>query len=84
LSLGFNYTLPLLLVFQAEVFTDGNVRLQLLPEDIPLSPRLRGRFMVNADKEYMVGLGCVLYLLFTLSTHYDSDMDVGFGVSVTY
>jgi hypothetical protein len=29
-SLGVNYTLPLLVVAQAEVFNDGNVRLQLM------------------------------------------------------
>tara|TARA_R110000737_G_scaffold131637_1_gene163402 strand:- start:8708 stop:10990 length:2283 start_codon:yes stop_codon:yes gene_type:complete len=83
-SVGFNYTLPMLLVFQAEVFTDGNLRLQLSRMDIPLSPRLRGRFMVNTDKEYMVGLGYILNRFFTLSTHYDSDMGVGFGVNITY
>lgn len=83
-SVGFNYTLPLLLIFQAEVFTDGNVRLQLGREDIPLSPRLRAQFMINTDKEYMVGLGYILNRFFTLSTHYDSDMGIGFGMNLTY
>jgi hypothetical protein len=42
-------------VAQAEVFNDGNVRLQLMREDIPVSKRIR-LFMVNTDKEYMAGL----------------------------
>ncbi|WP_206540190.1 hypothetical protein [Chryseobacterium koreense] len=37
---------------QAEIFTDGIVRFQLKREDIPPTPRLRGAFMVNTDKEY--------------------------------
>ncbi len=37
LSLGVNYTLPLLVIAQAEVFSDGNVRFQLSREDIPVS-----------------------------------------------
>jgi hypothetical protein len=40
-------------VAQAEVFNDGNVRLQLMREDIPVSKRIRMAF--NTDKEYMAG-----------------------------
>ena len=36
-SLGFIYTLPMLVNFQAEVYHDGIVRLQLMREDIPIS-----------------------------------------------
>ena len=53
LSLGVNYTLPMLVRFQTEIFTDGIVRLQLMREDIPVTKRLRFAFMVNTDKEYM-------------------------------
>jgi hypothetical protein len=42
----------MLSVFQAEVFQNGDVRLQPMREDIPLTPRLRGVFMINTDKEY--------------------------------
>ena len=45
LSAGVNYTLPMLVIAQAEVFQDGNVRLQLMREDIPISKRLRMGFM---------------------------------------
>ena len=36
-SFGLNYTLPMLFIFQTEVFHNGNVRLQLMREDIPIS-----------------------------------------------
>ena len=55
-SLGFMYTLPMLVNFQAEVYHDGIVRLSLMREDIPISKRLRGGFMVNTDLEYMADL----------------------------
>ncbi len=83
-SLGFNYTLPMLLNFQAEVFHDGNVRLQLEREDIPVSKRIRASFMVNTDKEYMVGLGYIAGKNFGFRTHYDSDMGYGVGLTLNY
>jgi len=84
ITLGFNYTLPLLLVFQAEVFHDGNVRLQLMREDIPITKRLRMAFMINTDKEYMGGLKYILNKNIAISSHYDSDMGFGAGVTLTY
>ncbi|MNJ85397.1 Copper resistance protein A precursor [compost metagenome] len=83
-SVGFNYTLPLLIVFQAEVYHDGNVRLQLMREDIPISKRLRAGFMVNTDLEYMVDLRYILTKYMGIRAHYDSDMGVGFGLSLNY
>ncbi|WP_418264807.1 multicopper oxidase domain-containing protein [Flavobacterium faecale] len=83
-SLGFNYTLPMLVVFQVEVFHDGNLRMQLMREDIPLTKRLRMAFMVNTDKEYMGGLKYILGKNIGLTTHYDSDMGIGFGVNLNY
>lgn len=83
-SLGVNYTLPLLVIAQAEVFSDGNVRFQLMREDIPLSKRLRMAFMVNTDKEYMAGLKYIVGKNIGITTHYDSDMGVGFGVNLNY
>lgn len=84
LSLGVNYTLPLLVIAQAEVFQDGNVRFQLMREDIPISKRLRMAFMVNTDKEYMTGLKYIVGKNIGITTHYDSDMGVGFGVNLNY
>ncbi|WP_245977411.1 multicopper oxidase domain-containing protein [Albibacterium indicum] len=83
-SAGFVYTLPMLVDFQAEVFTDGIVRLQLRREDIPLTQRLRGAFSVNTDKEYMGGLKYILTKNTALATHYDSDMGWGFGLTLSY
>ncbi|RAJ15981.1 multicopper oxidase domain-containing protein [Arenibacter echinorum] len=84
LSLGAEYTLPLLITLQGEVFTDGNVRFQLMREDIPISPRLRWAFMVNTDKEYMTGLKYIVTRNLGISTHYDSDMGLGFGTTINY
>ena len=83
-SAGLVYTLPMLINFQAEVFTDGIVKLQLMREDIPLTPRLRGAFMVNTDREYMAGVKYIITRNFALSSHYDSDMGFGAGFTLTY
>ena len=83
-SVGVNYTLPMLLMAQAEVFADGNVRLQLERKDLPLSKRLRLNFMVNSDKEYMVGGKYILTRNLSLSSHYDSDMGFGAGLTFNY
>jgi hypothetical protein len=84
LSAGLEYTLPMLVKFQGEVFTDGNVRFQLMREDIPLTRRLRMAFMVNTDKEYMAGLKYIATKNLAISTHYDSDMGFGVGMTVNY
>jgi hypothetical protein len=84
LSIGAEYTLPMLITFQGEVFTDGNVRFQLMREDIPITPRLRWAFMINTDKEYMTRFKYIITRNLALSTHYDSDMGIGFGVNFIY
>jgi FtsP/CotA-like multicopper oxidase with cupredoxin domain len=61
-SIGLEYTLPLLMMLQVEVFHNGNVRIQLMREDIPISKRIRAGFMVNTDKEWMVELGYISYI----------------------
>ncbi len=84
LSIGLEYTLPMLVKFQSEIFSDGDVRLQLMREDVPLSKRMRFSFMVNTDKEYMTGLRYIAGKNISVGTHYDSDMGVGFGVRLNY
>lgn len=84
LSLGINYTLPMLIRFQSEVFTDGNIRLQLSREDIPLGKRLRGMFMINSDKEFMGGFDYIATRNIRGRVHYDSDMGLGFGIVFNY
>lgn len=83
-SLGAEYTLPMLLILQGEIFHDGKVRLQLMREDIPLTARLRMAFMVNTDREYMVGLKYIITRNIALATHYDSDMNFGVGLTISY
>ena len=84
LSLGAEYTLPMLVKLQGEVYADGNVRFQLMREDIPLTPRLRWAFMVNTDKEYMTGFKYIATRNIGITTHYDSDMGIGFGATLNY
>lgn len=83
-SIGFVYTLPMLVNFQTEIYHDGNVRLQLMREDIPISKRLRMAFMINTDKEYMAGFKYIVGKNMGITTHYDSDMGIGFGVNLNY
>lgn len=84
ISLGFVYTLPMLVNFQAEIYHDGIVRLSLMREDIPISKRVRAGFMVNTDKEYMGELKYIINKNMGIRTHYDSDMGFGVGLSLNY
>lgn len=83
-SLGVAYTLPLLVILQTEIYHDGNLRIQLRREDIPISKRIRLGFMVNTDKEYMVGLNYIARKNAGFRTHYDSDMGFGVGLTLNY
>jgi FtsP/CotA-like multicopper oxidase with cupredoxin domain len=83
-SIGFAYTLPLLFIFQSELYHNGNVRIQLRREDIPLAKRLRAGLMLNTDKEYMVGINYIASKNFGFRTHYDSDMGFGVGIVLSY
>jgi hypothetical protein len=83
-SIGINYTLPMLIRFQTEVFTNGNVRLQLEREDIPIAKRVCMGFMINSDKEYMVDFRYILAKNMGLRGHYDSDMGFGLGINFNY
>ncbi|MFN3752547.1 multicopper oxidase domain-containing protein [Flavobacterium sp.] len=83
-STGLEYTLPMLIKAQAEVFTDGNFRFQLERMDIPVSKRIRMDLMWNTDKEYMAGLRYIIARNFSARTHYDSDMGFGVGLNLNY
>jgi len=83
-SAGLEYTMPMLIKAQVEIFTDGNFRLQFERKDIPVSKRLRMSLMWNTDKEYMAGLRYIIKRNFGVTTHYDSDMGIGFGASFNY
>ena len=81
---GIKYTLPTLTVADFRVDGHGKFRLQLSREDIPVTPRLRFGWMINTDKEYMLGLRYIITKYISLSTHYDSDMAFGAGITFTY
>ena len=74
----------MLLKADVRVDSEGKLRVQMGREDIALSSRLRFNFYANTDKEYMAGLRYILTKYFSLSTHYDSDMGWGGGVTITY
>lgn len=81
---GIIFTLPMFLLADARIDTDGKLRFQLGREDIPLTNRLRLNFVLNTDKEYTLGGRYILSKYVALSTHYDSDMGLGGGLIITY
>jgi hypothetical protein len=83
-TVGVQYTMPWLLLADARVDGDGKFRFQLSREDIPVTSRLRFALMGNTDKEYMIGFRYIVSKWFALSTHYDSDMGLGAGLTLTY
>ncbi|NCI46767.1 multicopper oxidase family protein [Sediminibacterium soli] len=84
ICLGVQYTLPMLLRADARITGDGGLRVQIGREDMALTKRLRFNFMGNTDKEYMAGFRYILTKYVALSTHYDSDMGWGGGLTITY
>jgi CopA family copper-resistance protein len=82
--IGAQYVLPMLVTAEARLDSKGKLRFQLMREDVPLTSRLRFNFMANTDKEYMAGFRYIVTKYFSLSTHYDSDMGYGAGLTITY
>jgi CopA family copper-resistance protein len=81
---GIAYTLPMLVIADARVDGDGKFRLQLSRDDVAITSRLRFSLMINTDKEYMVSFRYIFTKYFSLSTHYDSDMGLGAGITLNY
>jgi len=71
-------------VADARMDMQGKFRLQLSREGVPLTSRLRLNFMANTDREYMAGLQYIVTKNFSFSTHYDSDMGWGGGITLVY
>jgi len=82
--IGVQYILPMLVNAEVRLDSKGKLRFQLKREDVPLTSRLRMNFMANTDREYMGGLRYIVTKYFSFSTHYDSDMGYGAGVTLTY
>jgi FtsP/CotA-like multicopper oxidase with cupredoxin domain/uncharacterized Zn finger protein (UPF0148 family) len=83
-TVGVQYLTPGLFLADARIDGKGKLRFELSREDIPITPRLRFNMMGNTDKEYMAGFRYVLSKWLMASTHYDSDMGFGAGVTITY
>jgi hypothetical protein len=81
---GIQYVTPFLFIADARINGNGKFRFQLGREDIPVSRRLRFNLMGNTDKEYAAGLRYIISKWFAMSTHYDSDMGYGAGITLTY
>ena len=84
ITAGIQYLLPMNVLSEFRADLDGKLRFQLSREDIPLTPRIRTNFMVNTDKEYALGMRYIVTKYFNLSSHYDSDMGWGAGLTITY
>jgi FtsP/CotA-like multicopper oxidase with cupredoxin domain len=84
LCVGIQYVLPLHIVSEFRVDNTGLVRFQMRREDFPLTKRMRLNAMINSDLEYTVGTRYIMNKYISLSTHYDSDMKWGGGLTITY
>jgi hypothetical protein len=74
----------MLIVADARVDMSGKIRITMMREDVSVTSRLRFNFMVNTDKEYMAGFRYIITKYFSVSTHYDSDMGLGAGITINY
>lgn len=81
---GIAFTLPTLTIADFRVDGDGKFRFQLSRDDIPVTPRLRFSWMINTDKEYTLGFRYIATKYVSISSHYDSDMGLGAGLTFTY
>ena len=81
---GIRYILPFLITADANVDHNGKVRLELGREGISISPRIRGSFAVNSDKEFDFGLKYILQKWISVSTNYDSEFGFGAGLIFMY
>jgi hypothetical protein len=81
---GLAYTLPFLFVADTRIDGNGKLRFQLGRDDIALTSRLRYSLVGNTDKEYSMGLRYIINKSFSVSSHYDSDMGLGAGITLTY
>ncbi len=84
LCFGLQYTMPFFMVTNFRVDHTGYVRVQLSRNDIPITKRLRFWGMINTDREYSAGARYILSKYISASTHYDSDMGFGLGLTMTY
>ena len=82
--LGAQYMLPFFILADFRADHTGNLRLQIVRDDIPITNRLRLWGMYNSDFEFSVGARYILTKYISISSHYDSDMGYGAGLKITY
>ncbi|GJM29636.1 MAG: hypothetical protein DHS20C17_22710 [Cyclobacteriaceae bacterium] len=81
---GIQYTMPWFIEADASIDHTGYFRLQISREDIAITKRLRLWGMWNTDLEYAAGARYIVTKYISASTHYDSDMGYGIGLTMTY
>ena len=81
---GVQYLLPMLIIADARVDMTGKFRFQLSRQDVAFTNRLRFGFLLNTDREYMLGLRYIITKYISLSAQYDSDLKFGAGITITY
>ncbi|MEQ8520473.1 MAG: multicopper oxidase domain-containing protein [Cytophagales bacterium] len=81
---GFTYTMPWFIQTEVRIDHTGRLRAQILRDDIPLTPRIRLWGSWNTDFEYAIGSRYIVSKYISISTHYDSDMKYGAGLTLTY
>jgi len=84
ICLGLEYTLPFFIVADLRIDHTGYTRLTIRRDDIPITSRLRLWGMFNTDLEYSFGAKYIITKYISASTHYDSDMKFGAGLTITY
>lgn len=82
--IGIQYTLPWFIVADASVNHTGYLRMQFKREDLPLTKKIRLWGMWNTDLEYAFGARYILNKYLAASSHYDSDMGWGLGLTLLY
>lgn len=84
LCLGARYTLPFLVFAEARLDHTGKFRFELEKSDIALSSRFRLGLHANSDYEYQINGRYIIDKYISISTHYDSEMKFGAGITLTY
>lgn len=83
-TFGFQYTLPLFLIADARVSSEGKFRFQISRKDLALTSRLRFDGSWNTEKEYELGLRYIVLKNLSFTANYDSHFGYGAGLSLIY
>lgn len=81
---GLKYTLPWFIEADVSINNTGYFRVQFKRDDVALTKRIRLWGMWNSDLEYSMGARYIMTKYLSASSHYDSDMGFGIGITVTY